>query len=147
MRIGLIGTGAIAQLHARAYKNIGYTVRVCTSRTEETGRRFAAQHGAEYVATADEVCGHAEVDFVDVCTLPSIRLEPVRLCARHRKHVQVQKPIATTVDTAREMIALAAGAGSCSTSSASIGSTMRSGFLRARCAAIGSDGCCSATRT
>ena len=111
MRIGLIGTGAIAQLHARAYKNIGYTVRVCTSRTQETGRRFAAQHGAEYVATADEVCGHAEVDFVDVCTLPSIRLEPVRLCARHRKHVQVQKPIATTVDTAREMIALAAGAG------------------------------------
>lgn len=111
MRVGLIGTGAIAELHARAYRNIGYTLRVCTSRTEETGRRFAAQHGAEFVATADEVCGHGDVDFVDLCTLPGVRLEPVRLCAHYRKHVQVQKPIATDLRTAREMIDVAAAAG------------------------------------
>jgi UDP-N-acetyl-2-amino-2-deoxyglucuronate dehydrogenase len=111
MRVGLIGTGAIAELHARAYRNIGYALRVCTSRTEETGRRFAARHDAEYVAGADEVCRHGEVDFVDVCTLPGVRLEPVRLCALHRKHVQVQKPIATDLQTAREMLDVTARAG------------------------------------
>jgi predicted dehydrogenase len=111
MRIGLIGTGAIARLHARAYRNIGYTLRVCTSRTAEGGRRFAAEHGTEFVATAEDVCRHPEVDFVDVCTLPAVRLDPVRLCARHRKHVQVQKPVATDLETARAMIELAAGAG------------------------------------
>ena len=59
----------------------------------------------------EEVCRHPEVDFVDVCTLPDVRLEPVRLCAQARKHVQVQKPIAVSPAIAREMIDTAAAAG------------------------------------
>jgi len=111
MKVGLIGTGAIAELHARAYKNIGFTLRVCTNRHADKGRGFAARHGAEFVETVAGVCSHPEVDFVDVCTLPDVRLEPVRLAASHRKHVQVQKPIATTLAIAREMIDVAARAG------------------------------------
>ena len=38
MRIGIIGTGAIANLHARAYKNIGWTVRLCTDAVPDVGR-------------------------------------------------------------------------------------------------------------
>ena len=111
MKVGLIGTGAIAALHARAYQGIGYTIRVCTDVIESAGRSFAERNGAEFVATAEEVCSHPEVDYVDVCTLPAVRLEPLRLCARHLKHVQVQKPIATDLRTAREMIEVAAAAG------------------------------------
>jgi len=33
------------------------------------------------------------VDYVDVCTFPDFRLEPVEMCALAGKHVQVQKPI------------------------------------------------------
>jgi len=40
-----------------------------------------------------------------------VRLDPVRLCAQARKHVQVQKPIATSPAIAREMIDTAAAAG------------------------------------
>jgi predicted dehydrogenase len=40
-----------------------------------------------------------------------VRLEPVRLAASHGKHVQVQKPIATTLDIARQMIDVTAEAG------------------------------------
>ena len=36
-------------MHARAYKNIGYTVRACTNVTQDKGRAFAAEHGAEFV--------------------------------------------------------------------------------------------------
>src|SRR5829696_4151049 len=104
MRVGIIGTGAIADMHAHAYKNIGYSVRVCTNVTADKGRAFAAAHGAEFVAQFEEVCRHPEVDFVDVCTFPSFRLEVVRACARSGKPVQVQKPIATSLDTARAMI-------------------------------------------
>jgi predicted dehydrogenase len=111
MNVALIGTGAIAHLHARAYRNIGYTLVACTSRTKETGRRFAEQYGAQFVDTAEEACRRVDVDFVDVCTLPDVRLEPVRLSTRYRKHVQVQKPIAADIATAREMIQLTADAG------------------------------------
>ena len=111
LRAGIIGTGAIAGMHARAYKNIGYTVRVCTNVTQEKGRAFAAAHGAEFVESFEDVCRHPEVDFVDVCTFPSFRLDAVRACARSGKPVQVQKPMSTRTDTAREMIEIARAAG------------------------------------
>lgn len=111
MNVGLIGTGAIANLHARVYKNVGFALRVCTDTYEEGGRRFAAAHGAEFVGSYEEVCRHPDVDFVDVCTFPDFRLQPVEACAAAGKHVQVQKPIATNVATARKMIDTARGAG------------------------------------
>jgi predicted dehydrogenase len=111
LNVGLIGTGAIANLHARAYKNIGYTLRACTDVNPDAGRRFAAETGAEFLESYEAVCRHPEVDFVDVCTFPDFRLQPLEICAEHKKHVQVQKPIATTVETARRMIATAKQAG------------------------------------
>jgi UDP-N-acetyl-2-amino-2-deoxyglucuronate dehydrogenase len=100
----MIGTGAISNLHARAYRNIGYQVTVCTDIFEESGRRFAAQNGAQFVSTYEEVCRHPDVDYVDVCTFPNFRLEPIEICAETKKHVQVQKPISTDLATARRMI-------------------------------------------
>ena len=100
----MIGTGAISEKHAQVYKNIGYELTVCTDIFEASGRRFAERHGAEFVPTYEEVCRHPKVDYVDVCTFPDFRLEPIEICAQHGKHVQVQKPIATTLDTARKMI-------------------------------------------
>jgi UDP-N-acetyl-2-amino-2-deoxyglucuronate dehydrogenase len=100
----MIGTGAISNLHARAYRNIGYQVTVCTDIFEESGRRFAAENGARFVSTYEEVCRHPDVDYVDVCTFPNFRLEPIEICAETKKHVQVQKPISTDLATARRMI-------------------------------------------
>ncbi len=111
MRVGIIGTGAISNKHAEAYRNIGYQVTVCTDINEEAGRRFAERWGARFVPTYEEVCEHPEVDFVDVCTFPDFRLQPVEACAKARKPIQVQKPIATNLETARKMIETARSAG------------------------------------
>lgn len=104
MRVGIVGTGAIADLHAKVYRTIGFTVRVCTNVTAERGRAFADRYGAEFVDGYEQVCAHPEVDYVDVCTLPELRVRVVEACAAHGKHVQVQKPVATTLDEARRMI-------------------------------------------
>jgi UDP-N-acetyl-2-amino-2-deoxyglucuronate dehydrogenase len=111
LRVGIIGLGAIANLHARAYKNIGYPITVCHTHNVEAGRRFAAEHGATFVDTYEEVCRHPEVDFVDVCTFPDFRLQPLEICAAHGKHIQVQKPMSISLDTARRMIDTARAAG------------------------------------
>jgi UDP-N-acetyl-2-amino-2-deoxyglucuronate dehydrogenase len=111
MRVGIIGTGAISNKHAEAYRNIGYQVTVCTDINEEAGRRFAERWGARFVPTYEEVCRDPEVDFVDVCTFPDFRLQPVQACAAAKKHIQVQKPIATNLETARAMIETARSAG------------------------------------
>jgi len=104
MRVGMIGTGAISEKHAQVYRNIGYQLTVCTDINEASGRRFAERHGAQFVRTFEEVCRHPQVDYVDVCTFPDFRLQPIEICAQTGKHVQVQKPISTTLETARRMI-------------------------------------------
>ena len=111
MRVGIIGTGAIARLHARVYRKIGYELMVCTDAHEATGRSFAEEHGATFVRDYEQVCRYPQVDYVDVCTFPDFRLQPVEICALAGKHVQVQKPMATNLDTARRMIETARAAG------------------------------------
>ncbi len=73
----MIGTGAISHKHAQAYKNIGFQLTVCTDINEAGGRRFAEQYGAEFVPTYEEVCRHPKVDYVDVCTFPDFRMQPI----------------------------------------------------------------------
>jgi UDP-N-acetyl-2-amino-2-deoxyglucuronate dehydrogenase len=104
MRVGMIGTGAISHKHAQVYKNIGYELTVCTDIFESAGRKFASQYGAEFVSTYEEVCRHPKVDFVDVCTFPDFRMQPIEICVQTGKHVQVQKPISTNLATAAQMI-------------------------------------------
>jgi predicted dehydrogenase len=111
LRVGVIGTGAISWKHAQAYKNIGYDVTVCTDISEASGKKFADATGSQFVKTYEEVCRHPRVDYVDVCTFPDFRLQPIEICAETKKHVQVQKPIATNLETARKMIDTANNAG------------------------------------
>jgi len=111
MRVGFIGASGIARKHAQAYKNIGYRVTAVTDRTEERGRKFAAEWGAEFVATPDELSRRADVDALDVCTFPGYRLAAVELGAEAGKHVLVEKPIAVDLETAARMVEVARGAG------------------------------------
>jgi len=111
VRVGLVGTGAVAHKHAQAYRNIGDEILVCTNRNPERGRQFAEQQGAEFVSSLEQICADPRIDFVDVCTLPELRLEPVVSCARAGKPVLVEKPMATNLDTARRMLEVARSGG------------------------------------
>jgi len=111
MRVGIIGTGAISYKHAEAYRNIGFEVTVCSDISAASGQKFAKITGAEFIETFEDVCRHPRVDYVDVCTFPDFRLEPLEVCAAAGKHIQVQKPVATNLETTRRMIEIAKRAG------------------------------------
>lgn len=111
LRVGIIGTGAISHKHAQAYHNIGYKVAACTDISREAGEKFATQYGCRFVPSYEELCSDPEVDFVDVCTFPDFRLQPLEIAAKHGKSVQVQKPVSTNLETARRMIEVARAAG------------------------------------
>jgi UDP-N-acetyl-2-amino-2-deoxyglucuronate dehydrogenase len=111
VRVGIVGTGAMSAKHAQAYRNIGYPITVCTNTNPDKGRAFAETNGAEFVSSFEEVCRHPRVDYVDVCTFPNFRLPVVELCAQTKKHVLVEKPIATNLATARSMLQAARDAG------------------------------------
>ncbi|MGH9582963.1 MAG: Gfo/Idh/MocA family protein, partial [Bryobacteraceae bacterium] len=111
MKVGIVGTGAIANKHAEAYRNIGFDLIACWNRTESRGREFAQRWGAEYISDYRGLCGYPGLGFVDVCTFPDRHLEAVEACAEAKRPVQVQKPIATNLETARRMIDMARAAG------------------------------------
>ncbi len=104
MRVGIIGTGAISHKHAQAYKNIGFEVLAASSNNFEKCQAFVEQYGGTAYRTYQEVCTHPDVDFIDVCTFPDFRFQPLKIAAAEGKHVQVQKPIAVDLQTARGMV-------------------------------------------
>ncbi|MFN7938031.1 MAG: Gfo/Idh/MocA family oxidoreductase [Bryobacteraceae bacterium] len=104
MRVGIIGCGAISTKHIAAYQNIGYKVTAVNDVNEQRGREVAASCGAEFIPAYEDLCRHPEVDFIDVCTFPDFRMQPLKIAADAGKHVQVQKPIATDAATAAEMV-------------------------------------------
>jgi predicted dehydrogenase len=111
MKVGLLGTGAIANKHALAYQNIGFELVACSNQTAARGREFAERWGAEFVPDSGELCRYPGLDFIDVCTFPDSHLEPVEICSSIGRPVQLQKPIATNLETARRMVDVARNAG------------------------------------
>jgi len=111
MKIGIIGTGTIANMHARAYKNIGFELVACYNKTESRGREFAQKWNAQFVASAEELCRYPGLDYVDVCSFPDSHLEPVKICAATKRPIMLQKPIATNLAEAHEMVDLGRKAG------------------------------------
>jgi predicted dehydrogenase len=97
--------------HSQAWRNIGFELTVCTNTTPEKGLAFAEATGAEFVSTYADLIRHPRVDIVDICTLPGFRLPAVELSAQVKKHVLVEKPIATTLETAKAMMQATRNAG------------------------------------
>ena len=104
MRVGLIGTGAIAHKHADSYKELGFDLVAVSDCVEQKGREFGEKYGAEFTADFHELCSRSDIDYVDVCALPDSRLEMTKAGVANGKHVLLQKPIALTLEQAQEMI-------------------------------------------
>jgi len=110
MGIGIIGAGGIITYgHMPGYRKAGLNVVGIASRTEESVARQAAQwaipwHGTDWRRLLDLPA----VQIVDV-TYPfdEERLIIVREAAARGKHILMQKPMAHSMETAREMVEIA----------------------------------------
>ena len=97
LRVGFIGAGFSARLHAEAYHQVrGVDVkltRVAAARPERAAQ-FAKEFGVGAVAaSAEEVLAAADVDVVDFCVPTSLHA-PLAIKAAHAgKHVIIEKPL------------------------------------------------------
>ncbi|MCY4594584.1 MAG: Gfo/Idh/MocA family oxidoreductase [Bryobacterales bacterium] len=111
MRVGLVGTGAIAHKHGDSYREIGYELVACSNRGRAKGEEFAAKYGCAFVPGVRDLCARPDIDYVDVCTFPDSHVQVCRWAAENGKHVLLQKPMALTLEECRTMIALCREAG------------------------------------
>jgi predicted dehydrogenase len=105
--LGVIGCGRVAQAHLSAIRFLGTEADLIAvySRDAEKARRAKEEFGARYCcSTIEEVWRCPEVAAV-IITLPNYLHAPIAVqAARARKHVLVEKPMALTLEQAREMV-------------------------------------------
>jgi len=96
LRIGIVGAGFAADLHAVNYRHVGGRVElaaVCARRREQ-GVAFARRHAIPRVfADYRALCDSPDVDVVDVCATTDVHHEIAVAAARAGKHVIVEKPL------------------------------------------------------
>ncbi|HEX5417931.1 MAG TPA: Gfo/Idh/MocA family oxidoreductase [Chloroflexota bacterium] len=108
--VAIVGCGAVADWHAqRGYANLRELVRlavVCDTRSDRA-EALAQATGARAVTDLDAVLADPAIHGVDLC-VPHHLHAPLALRALAAgKHVLVEKPIATSVEDAEKMVALA----------------------------------------
>jgi 2-hydroxy-4-carboxymuconate semialdehyde hemiacetal dehydrogenase len=109
LRIALAGAGAFGEKHLDGLKNIdGAEVTSLIGRTLEPTQAVAEKYGIGHVTTelADSLA-RDDVDAVILCTPTQMHAEQALQCLDAGKHVQVEIPLADSLDDARAVVAKA----------------------------------------
>lgn len=102
MKVGIIGAGFAADMHAASWKMIPeIELFGIADIDEEKANKLAEKHGTSAYPT-DELI--QKVDIVDVCVPTPFHKEYVIKSAKMGKHVFCEKPIARNLEDANEMV-------------------------------------------
>ena len=113
IKVALAGAGAFGIKHLDGIKNMeGVEVVSLISRDLEKTREVAAKYGIGHVTTelADSLALQ-EVDAVILCTPTQMHAAQSIACLKAGKHVQVEIPLADSLQGAQEVVAIAQSSG------------------------------------
>jgi predicted dehydrogenase len=112
IKVGFLGAGDIANLHAEAIKNLpGVALKSLWNRTPARGETKAARYGCKTCATADELLNDPEIDAVFILTNVETHFEYAVKAARAGKHILVEKPVTGTLEELLKLKAIVDEAG------------------------------------
>jgi len=106
LKVGVLGAGHLGKIHLRLlnqsekYELVGFF-----DPFEENATKVAAEFGYKKFASIAELI--AAVDVVDIVTPTIQHFECAKMVIEAGKHIFIEKPIATTVSEAEEIVALA----------------------------------------
>ena len=101
VRVAVVGAGAIAQMHSRAYAgmtDVAGVVAIAESDPERRARAGRRQPGVDIVSDYRGLLDRTDVDLVDVCTPPAGHGEIVIDALSAGKMVVCEKPLAPTLE-------------------------------------------------
>jgi predicted dehydrogenase len=106
-RIGCIGAGMImAECHLAAYRKAGFDVRAIASRTRSRAADVAQRWSIATIHdTPDDLISDAQIEIVDIAFPPDQQPALIRkaLAAPQVQAILAQKPLALTLDEARQL--------------------------------------------
>jgi predicted dehydrogenase len=113
LKVGIVGMGNIGNLHAKCYTEdpLALLCAVCDIVKEKADTAAEKFNVPAFYSQKDMMDAMPELDFIDITTAGyengSLHYEPVMLALSHKKNVLVEKPIATDIHEARQMVAYA----------------------------------------
>jgi predicted dehydrogenase len=111
IKIGIVGSKFAADFHAFSYRR-NPVAEVVAAAAIDNLEPFARKWNIPRTyADYREMLAREDLDLVSVCVPNFLHYEVVLAAARHGRHVFCEKPLATTVPHAREMIGACAKAG------------------------------------
>ncbi|MEM2415531.1 MAG: Gfo/Idh/MocA family oxidoreductase [Thermoproteota archaeon] len=97
-RCGILGCGVVALRYIPYVKKHGDLVAVC-DKVPERAMKFKDFYGAkEYYTDFNDMLAEPDIDIVFILTGMSVHAKQVAQAARAKKHVLVQKPLATNME-------------------------------------------------
>jgi predicted dehydrogenase len=112
LRIGIVGTGAMAEYHARRFSGLA-GVRVCAVCDRQSGRAaaFAEKMGLVSFSDPGDMASSGLVDAVTVASADGWHRAPVLAAFERGLPVFCEKPLARTLEDAEAMAAAAESSG------------------------------------
>lgn len=102
---GIIGTGAVAHLHAQAVSALkGAELVGVYGNLPDSCRDFAARYGCRAYGSAEEMRDDPGVEFVCICTPSGSHLEPALMMAEGKKNLIIEKPLEVTPERCDRII-------------------------------------------
>lgn len=103
---GIIGLGAIAEVHAKALENMEDACLVCGfDPVPGRAEAFAKEHGCKGYDNLESFLGDPDLEVVTVATPSGMHEDGAVAAARARKHVIVEKPLEITKQRCENIIA------------------------------------------
>lgn len=105
-KIGIIGCGKVAHLHAKAINNLECAILTGVwSRSASTAEGFARQYKVNAYDDIATMVTDSSMDLVIVCTPHPFHKEPTIEAAKAGAHILVEKPLASSLEDCDAMIA------------------------------------------
>lgn len=102
MRVGILGSGVMAEVHAAGWRTTGAELMGCTSASLEQAAHLAQQFNIKVYQNYAELL--RDVDIIDICVPTHLHKEMVLQAAAAGRHVVCEKPIALSIQDGLEMI-------------------------------------------
>jgi myo-inositol 2-dehydrogenase/D-chiro-inositol 1-dehydrogenase len=105
VKIGLVGTGFVGDIHAATFKNWVRDAEVVAVASPHNASHFASERGIPR-AFSDyrELVNDPEIDVVDIGIPNDLHCQVVLAAAKAGKHVIIEKPLCVTLEEADQMI-------------------------------------------
>ena len=102
---GIIGSGLIADFHARAIRDIPNARFVaCCDKIAERAKKLADKYGARVFDDYEQMVQSDDIDIVTIATPSGLHKEPAVVAAKAGKHVLCEKPLDITLPRIDAMI-------------------------------------------